>query len=343
MSTMTMETNAAFSNVIGQELAKERLSYQLAAAENGRELKSSMITGRTGLGKNHLTDATANAYGAMGWKVYNFGCPSEMTGKVFAQMSEDIGTDGLPVCIKISEVHRLATIARVQLRRMHSFIMSFTDERRKGTHISINDGEIAALVDWTRLVFIMDTNFPGKLEEGKESTSFVDRLLHIKLEDYDRNQLAEILSRMLDAKGLRVHESTIRLMIDCARGTARPLQNITDELYSMAKALGDKVTLNREQVIQAIKLAKLFPLGLTHEEISILKHCRSPKRQVALNSFLPNLDAVAVRKSLAFLQGVTVPTKDEPVPFIQHTTSGFLTTTDGAKFLGNVVRDGFAI
>ncbi len=293
-----------YQNIVGQELAKERLGYQLDAAKNGREVKSIMVTGRTGLGKNAITDTTAEEFKRLGWNVHSFGCPTEMTGKVFARISEDIGTDGLPTLIKISECHRLKS--RVQLTRLKRFIMLWTDEKNKGKTLNINDGELTGMVDWTRLVFVLDTNFPSQMEEGKESTSFVDRQLHVKLEDYSHTNIVKILHLMLEKKRLRVHDSTIDLIAYCARGTARPLQNITDELFAMAKASGEKETLNREQVLKAIQLAKQYPLGLTAEEVEMLQRCQSVKRQVVLSSTFPNLGTTDLRKALAFLQNKNI-------------------------------------
>ncbi len=338
----THENHDCLSGVIGQELAKERISYTLANAALGRNVRSVIFTGRTGLGKDHLTDATLDGFNKIGWKTHDFSRPGQILGAEYISLCEDIATAGLPVAIKIGEAHDLLKIKRVQLQRLHQFIMIFTDDRNIGKERYVNDGEIGGLVDHSRLIFILNTNFPGKLEEGRGSNSFLDRLNHCKLEDYTNPQIVTILHKMSNSAGVKIHENTIDLIAKCARGTARPLQNIITELAGMN--MGKKDTINRDQVIRAIQLAQLYPLGLSVEEIGILVYCLTPTLQGSLNTLLPNMEPVAVRNSLAFLSRCGRDKDGHPASFIDRLSGGgFQTTPRGKKYMDDIKKDGFKL
>jgi len=332
----------AFACVIGQEMAKERLSYVLASAALGRAVRSTIVTGRTGLGKTNMTDAFLEGFAALGWKTYDFARPAQILGDDYIKLAEDIATDGLPVAVRIGEAHDLRVIKRVQLTRLHQFIMLFTDARNIGKTRTVNDGEIGGLIDWTRLIFILDTNFPLKLEEGKGSTSFLDRLMKIELEDYTYSHITQILAKMATEAGLRIHESTIDLIARCARGTARPLQNIISELSGMN--LGSKQTINRQQVIRAIQLSRMYPLGLSVGEVKLLQYCMQQTKFASLCSLLPNMEISEVRTSIAFLQKCGRDKDGNPAPFLNHLSGGnYQTSPRGHAYLADLAKDGFKI
>ncbi len=330
---------AHFASVTGQERAKTRIINAISAVQNGGEAKSKFVTGRTGLGKTHFTDCIAKAYESLGFRLHDFACPSEITGKPYAVLSEDFDS-GVPVVVRIGEAHRLK-MARVQLARLRQFIMLATDERNKGKEISINDGELRAVVDWRKMVFILDTNFPGKLEEGKQSTSFRDRFLFETLDDLSAEEISEILGNMLQKKNLSLHPETLGMIVNCARGTARPLQNITDELCAMRDATGEKKTLNRKEVIASIRLAKLYPRGLTSEEVQILLHCGTPKRETDIASLFPNLEPIDLRKSLAYLRTCHRAKDGTSAGFVERLTGGIKTSAIGARYLATIKEEGF--
>lgn len=306
----------------------------LAGVDHGHEANPVLIIGRSGLGKSEFAAAIAAIYESMGWRVIHLGCPSELLGSAFTLACDYIRNGGKVVFV-IDEAHRLKTIHRVQLQRFFTFMMLHNDEtyRRERRSISINDGEIGVdVTDWKRLSFVLATNFPAKLEEGKGSESFRGRHLVIALDDYSTNGIHEILAKMIRQKDLRVHESTINLIADCARGTARPLQQITNELGMMASARGGKPTLNREEVIHAIKLAKLYPNGLTATEVGILGYCeKTSQKQTVLATLFPNVESSEFRNSISWLQGRKYLKGDH----------GFSVTEMGIAYLNAIAKHGF--
>lgn len=330
-----------FNGLIGQSRTVERVSNMLANVEAGGDPTSVLITGRTGLGKDEMTGRIASCLNEMGYTKHEFACPSEITGKPYAKIAEDLDC-GAPIVVHIGEAHRLKK-ARVELQRLHSFIMAWTDDKNVGKEISINDGELRATVNRRNCVFVMNTNFPAKLEEGKKSTSFSDRLLFNVLDDYTVKQLDAILTQIAGRFGLRINPDTLHRITECARGTARPLVNICKELRNMAAANGGKATLNREEVLTAIRLADMFPKGLTKEEVTMLQFCGTPKRDSALSSLFPNLENQELKKSVAYLQTCQVTKKGEVSGFLERSTGGLKVSSFGLRYLDGIQKAGFTL
>jgi Holliday junction resolvasome RuvABC ATP-dependent DNA helicase subunit len=340
MSLATLKKH--FATVIGQDRTKERVLNQLQSMENGNPGKSIFITGRTGLGKDKMTGCIASAINKeLGFELHEFICPSMITGKPYAKLAESLDS-GTPCVVHISEAHRLK-MPRVELTRLRQFIMAWTDKQNIGKEISINDGELRATVNWKNAIFVLNTNFPAKLEEGAKSTSFADRFLFDTLEDYTPAQIERILAAMVASEGLSIHAETQGLITHCARGTARPLANICDELKAIASAKGGKSTLNKADVLKAIKLANLFPRGLTVAELKMLQYCSTPKRDTALSSLLPNLESADMRKSIAFLQTCYRTKKGEVLGFLERSTGGLKTSSIGLRYMKEIESEGFAL
>lgn len=335
---MKTKIHSLFANFIGQPKAVERLSNMFLAVEETGETKPLFIRGQSGLGKTHLLNVVQAFYEALGWFVIRVNCPSELVGEKFAFVTSNIREALAPVCVIVDEAHRFRKGARISVKRFHSFIMKATDKLMIGKEISVNDGEIhCANLSWSKLTFVLATNFASELEEAKGSTSFVGRFIDVLLEDYSSEDVSKILSLMIKGKGLRIAPETVKYIAACARGNARPLDNITEELLMMAKAIGDKATLNREEVINAIRLADLFPGGLNRTEVDIIKAVsKRPVRQSILSTQFPNVDSKSFKESIAFLQG-------ESKGFIYATTKGLMISPDGERYLREASKAGFAV
>ena len=335
----------AFEAVVGQLDGKRRAEIYFEALAQEGETRSQFVKGRTGLGKTHFMDALVACYRASGFDIVRVGCPTELLGAPFALLAEKIrtATSANPLAIAIDECHRM--VGRVQLARLKTFIMLHSDDRNIGKPISINDGEIGvSAVDRASIVFILATNFPSKMEEGKQSTSFADRMMQFELDDYTHPEIVEILSRMIEVEKLRLHPGTIKTIADCARGTARPLQEITKELVQLQKSRGTSShVLNKTEVLEAIKLAKHFPYGLTKTEVQFLDAASvNCVRQNVMIQRFPNLETSAIRKSLAYLQAERTNGEGEKLAAFLHLgPKGYATTETGKKYLASIAKLGF--
>lgn len=317
------------------------------------------------MGKNHMTARIAEGFRRIGWKVWEFANPGEivryrtnkskcpLTGDDITEehapwddLCDDISS-GAPILVKISEAHLLSAKSPVEMAKLHQFIMDATDETLRGKVISLQKGKgldkttIQTVSDWSRLVFLLDTNFPSELERKKSSTSFRSRLSWFQLDHYSYEEIVEMLGHMLIKRNLRVHDSTIRLLAGTARGTARPLEDITSQLASTFA--GSKNTINREEIFVEMDKLGLYPLGVTKSEIQILKYCYKPTKVQALTTLIPNSEPSEIRKSLSFLQTCGRDKDGNPAPFLDYVTGGLKITEKGLSYLASVKKDGFHI
>ena len=327
---------AHFASIIGQVRVLTDLALMLLSIENGGPAKSKLFTGAAGLGKTMLMQSYASALRLLGWHVVFFNSPDEIVGDAYNALCTYMRDNLAPIAVFIDEAHRLnAAGKRTSVKRMSRFIQKATDTMNLGKEVSENDGEIyLACLDFHRITFVMGTNYPSKLEEFAKSDAMQSRVDVHSLETYSSNEAEEIFSRMVKSKGLNIAEGTRRKVTACARGTARPLAKIAEKLATMQNASGGKATLNAEQVMLAIRLSELFPAGLSADEIRMLVICAKPQRQNILSSQLPNTDVQAFKKSLAFLQGKQ---------FVEHLSTGFITSAIGARYLAEIVKAGFEL
>lgn len=324
----------SFEGVIGQEKAVELLSIQLQAAANGKAPKSVLLRGEAGLGKTHIATAYTDALAEMGWHVIEIECPSQIVGEKYAVICNAIREGLAPIVVRIDEAHRLKD-GRVSVKRFAKFLQLATDKLNLGREISVNDGEISTpCLSWDRLHFVLSTNFPGKLEEGKGSTAFQSRFCDVLLESYNADQISKILAKMVNSRGIKVCADARKYIVSCARGTARPLDNICDKLESIAASEGVN-ELDKNHIMHAIKLSDLYPVGLTVSEVAMLGYVRKkPYRQNVLASMFPSLDVSGFRASLAYLQGKE---------FIHMGTGGYNLTPYGHDYLSKIEKMGFKV
>ena len=335
MQTIISKIRPNFKGIIGQKKAIENIGMILNSVDAGGDALPILIRGDSGLGKTRILDAIAGSYSELGWHVIRVNCPSEIVGEKYATICQTVRENLAPIAFVIDESHRLAK-GRVSVQRFHKFVQLATDERMIGKEISINDGELSSsCVSRKQLTFVLATNFASKLEEGKGSTSFRSRFSDILLESYTRKESDDILEGMIESKKLRVMDGTRAIISACARGNARPLQNITDKLAIMASGL-HKTTLNKEDCLNAIRLSDLFPAGLSISEIDImLRTQKVPTAQNVMLTLFPNVDVSALRNSLAYLQG-----KD----FLRMSKGqGYVLTPIGERYLQDCVKAGFKL
>ena len=332
-----MNINPVFNHVVGQETAKVRLSQSIASAVNGGEMNSPLLTAEAGVGKSHLARAAIQGYKDAGFDTLTFNSPAEFRekGEAFSSFISLL-MDSPKYAIFIDEAHEIngsqGQAATVQLAKVRSFLMKALDKGNEGREIRL-DSELVVNFSRKKGSIILATNFPHMLDK---SGAFQSRCDHIPLDLYNENELIQILQGMLVKEGFQTaNENTLAMIARCGRGTARPLEKIVGQLKIQLSAEGKKKhTINREDVISALKLSKMFPRGIKGWEIDVIKLCHGRAlRDGHITSLLPHVEPEALRKSKGYLI--------EGCKLMQATTHGIMTTTLGSRYVDTLKNEGF--
>lgn len=325
----------AFDGIVGQAIAKQNFTDSISSAKNDGEMISPLITAAAGVGKSKIARAYISALADEGFDTLSFDSPEEFRSKGEAYSSlMSLIMDSPRYAIFIDEAHLLRYKATVQTDTMLAFLMKALDKGNNRKTIRIG-AETTAVFDRCKASIVLATNFPNILDKSGALQSRCDLM---ELEEYTEPQLVKILQGMLVAEDFRpASEKTLAMIAKCGRGTARPMEKIVGKLKIANNAAGGtKHTINRDDVISALRLSKMFPRGLHPEEIKIMKKCLNvPVRDNVLLATLPSMEQAGFRKSKGYLMG--------ECGFLAPTTGGSATTEKGRRYLEECRKSGFAV
>lgn len=308
-----------FTTTVGQEIPKARLQNSIESAHNGGPVLLPLLKGEKGLGKSHLMKGYRQGLEDAGFDCLMFKSPEEFrnAGENFDKLRTVI-LESKKWAIFIDEAHNFKNRATVRMDQIYNFILKAT-EKQNGEPVRF-DSDNQVVVDRSRNVFCLATNFPKVLDK---SDAFQSRLDQIDLARYTQPQLVEILKVMLSEHGFIANEKTLAMIANCGRGSARPMERIVDQLRVQLAAAG-KNTINRDDVILSLQLAQFYPQGLSTHEIMILNRCMNPTRDNVLLASLPNIENSAFKESKGFLLERRLVTVD---------SKGLSTTDHGRVYL----------
>lgn len=329
-----MKRYKTFDSIVGQSIAVTRLSESILAAKYGGEMISPLLMGERGLGKSALARATIEGYKAEGLDTLSFESAEEFReagGESYTSLLSLI-MDSKKWALHIGEAHLLNYKATVQLDKVKAFIMKALDLGNHGKAIRW-DADTTVTFDRTRGSIVLDTNFPNLLDP---SGAFQSRCNSIILDLYSEKEMVDILQVMLKNAGFQpANEQTLSLIAKCGRGSARLLEKIIGQLKTTSQSHEKpKTTINRDDVINALKLSKLFPKGLQPYEINILKIAQTPIRDNVLRAMLTQVEKKAFDDSKAYLMGIG---------FLGQTSKGVMRADKGGRYLKDIVEAGFKI
>lgn len=325
-----------FATTIGQNIATARLSESILSGANNKEMLSPLLIGEAGKGKTQLANAYIEGMKEIGCDVLEFGTPAELRSKGAAFSSfVQIVMESDHYAIKFDEAHEIngapGQSPTVQLAMVRQFLMKAMDTTNNGKNIRLND-ELTVNFSRKRGSIVMATNFPHLLDK---SGAFQSRCDTIVLDDYTDQELIDILQIMLAKVEFKpACDKTLEMIAKCGRGTARPLEKIVDQLKITANAGNGKKTINKDDVLGALKMTKMYPLGLLAWEIDILKRTQLAIRDNVLRAIMPNIEKATFDKSKGYLLGKGL---------VAPTTQGTQRTEKGTRYLAEVAKIGFAV
>jgi hypothetical protein len=322
-----------FKETVGQEFAKLRLSQSIYSGANDGIMAQPLLEAEPGNGKSHLMRLTIDGYRAAGFDTLYFNSPEEFRegGANFDSLLQLL-TGDRKFAIAIDEFHMIDHRKTVRLEKVKAFLMKALDKGNDGKDIRFDS---STLVNFSRRrgCFLLGTNFPGALDK---SGAFQSRCDRIQLDLYSVEELVEILQGMLHNEGFSdVAENTLKQIARCGRGTARPMERLVDQIKMEREAKGEKrTTINRENVLTALKMCRMYPKGLSMNEVKLLLACEQPQRNNVMLAQFPNIESKVLDKTKSYLitEGLGV-----------QLSAGFQRTTWGTQYLADIKKEGFVV
>lgn len=338
------KVTACFANIVGMheivaELIKASMSYY-----NGGFLVSPLLVAEAGKGKTRILMAWQQALEYLGLKVI-LAQPSEFRksdDEMWIMVKGLITDPGRDYVLIIDEAHELwQSGATVQLKKIGSLCLKALDGNFPGGGVPLGDN-ILAFFD-QRCAIALATNFPARIPEAIGGKS--GRAFKLVFPDYSANDLGKITKLLAKGKGISLDEKACKIIANCGRGTARPIEHVVKQLgLSLASGEKKKTEVSRADVLSALRALQMFPRGLSIDEVRLLQRCIGkavPDR--IQQAMFPSMDAGTLRKGRAYLMQDTEG-KDGAIdgqPLLVPVTGGFMTSDKGKRYLSDLKEAGF--
>lgn len=261
IKTVRSAIQTAFSDVIGQTVARERIGeILLSSVVEGGFIAPTLLVAPPGLGKSKLLNVIKSLLKEpLGRRVIYFrtgkstGSPSEFLEEVLIGHMTD-----KKAVLAIDEYHEATPGVKNLLREMVE-----TTTAREPQLVKRGDLEF---------VFnpLMHSIFLATNRVDEVDPALLSRMERIDLVPYSDDEMEGILFQGLEAEGIHFHGNTLRAIAECNRGSAR---DIIHWINAIRRHIGieGKKTVNKDDVREIIRKREAFPRGVTKNELRILR------------------------------------------------------------------------
>ena len=276
--TTEKNVRACFAGIVGMEELKEMCVQGVMSLYKGGEGYSATWIAEAGKGKSAMMIAYGKALEVIGYEVF-YGTPSEFRkdgDESYAVLKNLICERGSNYAVLIDEGHELfQSGATVQLKKIGSLCMKGLDGNFQGGTIPLGDNMVATF-SRKNCVIVIATNHPSRLPDALSGDN--GRTARYVFPDYSEKDLAKIFSAMLTRFSLTCADKKAgKRIVDCARGTARPLEKLVRQLsISLGSAERGRSAVQADDVTDALRKLQMFPRGLNgrHAEFPRLPQAR---------------------------------------------------------------------
>ena len=283
-----------YNHIIGQQRAKDVLK-DFASSAGKTICNAKLVNGSAGGGKTTFLTATMNDLNERefnciyipfahnyrkveGWDAIATKW-NALHGKKRALIIDEI--QGL---FKNKEESGVGAGSLIKFIMMAANPEQGTGERRE--EIGKIDVSFSPLDD----VIMGATNYPERLEHA-----FFTRFESVELSPYTRDELTEILHKVLTGRGWKYNDETVLILSGVCKGTARNINKICNSMGEHLKAR-NKVTISRKDVMQVLQKCSLYLRGLSATDIQILSLIDGSKLGLKQASIGSHFDSDAIAK-----------------------------------------------
>jgi Holliday junction DNA helicase RuvB len=293
------------NDYVGQEHVKDVLQTAILSAKaRGAPLDHVLLSGPPGLGKTTLANIIANE---MGWKFVTFLAPSLSSPGMVSTNFTKVKPETV---VFLDEIHRLRRPVQESLYPV------------------LEDGKVSSWIGLSYIDLPTITVVGATTNEGKLERPFVDRFpLPFRLEYYNNEELAMILSRNARKLALQVDNEAIDTIVKRSKSTPRIGNNLLRRIQDYAVVRGVAVDKQFATHVLWEKL-KIDELGLEDRDREYLR---------ALSQFSNGIGVDA----LATILSEEVPTLEESIePYlirlglVVRMRNGRALTSAGRQYLG---------
>ena len=298
--------HTSFESIIGQSRAKEMLTSSARSGARKGEMLSVLFRGLRGSGKTRIVNSYVSALRKErpDMKLLHYKSPAEIrlaTDSGYIELIDTLSSDD-PYILVIDECHELVTDNTRQHQIIFTFLRNVLDGNNKNKSVQISE-ELTVNFDKTKHVVILSSNFEHLLDS---SGALQSRFTVVELDQYDEDELKSITYGMAKGNGITFHEDETSQpatrIARCGRGTARFLERIFEQLT----LINDGSAITESQVINCLKLLKMYPRGLSANEVRLIEECKTAKglkttlRSVQFKA-MTGIDGRELNESIAYL------------------------------------------
>lgn len=337
-----------FAGIIGQSRIVGVLVRAVESFAMGGNIPSYAFLGQAGLGKTALMRCLESAMAsAMEFRKIG-GNPLlwvrspekfRLVSSEETQLVKEFCREVRPGFLSVDEFHELSSgYVGPTKKAFANFLKdALGEDAAKGALIKWGDDEERVHVSRKTFGVSVATNYPETVKDGPAIFRRFDSRLELDL--LSSENVGLITSAMLSAKGIRADERTVKLIADCGRGTCELPSKISDELEKV-KIISGKHTVNRDEVLQALRDLQRYPRGMHKLEMQILTFCASNAYKIDQLALMTGKEVKAVRLAVSYL--TTQRTEGKATPFLEAPRGTYYrTTANGAQFAENCKKAQF--
>jgi Holliday junction resolvasome RuvABC ATP-dependent DNA helicase subunit len=263
-----MEQQNYFKDIVGQDVAKKKLTFFIKNYEASSILPTLMFVAPKGCGKTTVAKAVGRCLKNSEGKTKKFleiNCSTVKSLKQFFNQIIIPHVNGQEVTVLLDEASELPKDVTMAL------LTILNPNPENFTQFSYEDYVVD--FDFRRISFMMATT-----EAQSIFHALMDRCERVDLEEYSYDDLAEIINRVTNRA--KFSDGVLEQIAPVLRGNARAAQKMSNHINSfMASTKGSKFGIAEWDTLK--DMLGTLPLGLSRIELQLLR-ILSEKKQCSL-------------------------------------------------------------